>query len=133
MTHGFPHDSEVAGTVTISIRCDTVKDSMKKHIPSDGVILEETEAEIKNGDTVYDILIGMCKKNKIPVSANMGYIEGINNVYEMDFGKSSGWIYFVNGESPSVGCGDYELADGDGIEWHYTCNMGRDIDMDSKK
>ena len=83
--------------------------------------------------SVYDVLVVACNENNILFSANMGYIEGINNVYEMDFGKSSGWIYFVNGESPSVGSESYVLSDGDEIEWHYTCNMGKDLDIDFKK
>ena len=111
------------GTVTVSIRCDTVKDSGEKHIPSDGIILKETEVEISKGDTVYDVLAAVCKENGILFSANMGYIEGINNLYETDFGDSSGWVYFVNGESPSVGCGSYELSDGDEIKWCYTRNL----------
>ena len=122
--------SGTVGSVTISINCDSVKDKGKSHIPKSGIILEETEIEIQSGDSVYDVLVEACKENEVLFSANMGYIEGINNVYEMDFGKSSGWIYFVNGESPSVGSESYLLADGDEIEWHYTCNMGKDLDID---
>ena len=125
--------TDIIGSVTISINCGVIKDKDKSYIPENGIILNETKAEIKNGDTVYDILAEVCKENEILFSANMGYIEGINNIYEMDFGKSSGWIYFVNGESPSVGCGNYELSDGDEIEWHYTCNMGRDLDINFEK
>lgn len=122
--------SESAGTVTISVRCDTVKDSGKKHIPSDGIIIKETEVEISEGDTVYDVLSEICKEENIIFSANMGYIEGINNLFETDFGDSSGWIYFVNGESPSVGCDGYVLSDGDKIQWCYTRNLGKDLDID---
>ncbi len=122
--------TESAGTVTISVRCDTVKNSGKKHIPPDGVILKKTEVEISEGDTVYDVLSEICKKENIIFSANMGYIEGINNLFETDFGDSSGWIYFVNGESPSVGCDSYELSDGDEIRWCYTRNLGKDLDID---
>lgn len=122
--------AEAAGTVTISVRCDTVKDSGKKHIPSNGVIIKETEVEISEGDTVYDVLSEICKEENIIFSANMGYIEGINNLFETDFGDSSGWIYFVNGESPSVGCDGYVLSDGDEIQWCYTCNLGKDLDID---
>ncbi len=125
--------SDTVGSVTISINCGLVKDKGKSHIPENGIILEETEVEIQNGDTVYDILAEVCKENGILFSANMGYIEGINNLFEMDFGKSSGWIYFVNGEAPSVGCNSFELADGDKIEWHYTCEMGKDLDIEFEK
>ncbi len=127
------NSKETAGTVTVSISCEVVKDKGKNHIPKDGIILDETEVEIQNGDTVYDVLAEVCEENGILFSANMGYIEGINNLFEMDFGKSSGWIYFVNGETPSVGCGSCELADGDKIEWHYTCDLGKDLDIDFEK
>ena len=127
------NNKETAGYVTLSINCDVVKDSGKSHVPQNGIILSETKAEIKKGDTVYDVFAEVCKENGVLFSANMGYVEGINNIYEMDFGDNSGWIYFVNGESPSVGCASYELADGDKIEWHYTCDLDADIDIDFKK
>ena len=91
------------------------------------------EVEIENGDTVYDVLSEVCKKENILFSANMGYIEGINNIFETDFGKSSGWLYFINGEAPPIGCESYKLADGDKIEWHYTCNSGKDLDINFEK
>lgn len=127
------NNKETIGSVTISISCEVIKDKDKSHIPENGIILEETEVEIENGDTVYDVLAEICKKKNILFSSNMGYIEGINNIFETDFGKSSGWIYFVNGEAPSVGCGSYELTDGDEIEWHYTCDLGKDLDIDLEK
>lgn len=133
LNYGFlKFDTNSSCTVTISIRCDTVKDSNKKHIPSDGIILDETEIEIVNGETVYDVLSEICKNKNILFSSNMGYIEGINNLYEMDFGESSGWVYFVNGEAPSVGCGSYELSDGDEILWCYTRGP-EDIDIGFSK
>lgn len=127
------NNPEKVGSVTVGISCDIIKDKDKSYIPQNGIILEETVVEIRNGDTVYDVLAEACKENGILFSSNMGYIEGINNIYEMDFGDNSGWIYFVNGESPSVGCGNYVLADGDKIEWHYTCELGKDLDIKFEK
>lgn len=126
-------NTEVIGSVTISINCEVIKNEGKSYIPENGIILDETEVEIEKGDTVYDVLSEICKKENILFSANMGYIEGIHNIFETDFGKSSGWIYFVNGEAPSVGCDSYELVGGDKIEWHYTCNLGEDLDIEFKK
>ena len=127
------NNKEPVGTVTICINCEVIKENNKKHIPKDGIILKETEVEIENGDTVYDVLSEVCKKENILFSANMGYIEGINNIFETDFGKSSGWLYFINGEAPPIGCESYKLADGDKIEWHYTCNSGKDLDINFEK
>jgi len=57
----------------------------------------------------------------------MVYISGINHIYEFDYGELSGWMYRVNGGTPSVGCGSYILSDGDKIEWLYTCELGEDL------
>ena len=120
------------GSVTMTIRCDTiVGKGNSKYIPENGIILDTTEFQIENGDTVYDILIEGAKKYKIQVenqgNFEMAYISGINYLYEFDYGDLSGWVYHINGKAPSVGCGEYTLSDGDKIEWLYTCNLGNDV------
>ncbi|MBQ7335529.1 MAG: DUF4430 domain-containing protein [Clostridia bacterium] len=122
----------VIGSVTLSIRCDTMAGSSDaEHIPTDGVILDAVVFKIAEGDTVYSILTEAARKYGLLVenegSAKLAYISGINGLYEYDFGDLSGWVYLVNGESPSVGCGEYRLSDGDVIEWHYSLNLGNDI------
>ncbi len=118
------------GTVTLSIRCDTVA-GKSEHIPKDGVILPATSIQIENGETVYDILTQAAQAKKIQVendgNESLAYILGIAYLYEFDYGDLSGWVYFVNGERTSVGCGEYVLKDGDIIEWKYTCNLGEDL------
>ena len=128
----------VIGTVTISIRCDTiVPKSDETHIPKDGIILDVEEFEIEDGDTVYDILNEAAKKHKIHIEINgsseTAYVEGIANIYEFDFGDLSGWMYFVNGETKNIGCGKYELKPDDKIEWIYTCDMGEDLGRENTK
>lgn len=123
----------VIGRVTMTIRCDTVVGkSDKAYIPADGIILSVTSFDIAEGDTAYSILVEAARKYNIQMenegSAEMAYIAGIGYLYELDFGDLSGWVYRVNGVSPSVGCGEYKLNDGDVIEWHYTCNLGKDIE-----
>lgn len=120
------------GTVTLTVRCDTIADKSAAHIPDDGVILDVTEFEIEDGDTVYDILTEAASEYKIHVETSGAgdsvYVEGINNIYEMDFGDLSGWMYFVNGSSASVSCGEYKLLADDEIEWLYTCDIGKDLE-----
>ena len=121
----------VTGKVTMSISCDIIKDKKKdEHIPEDGWILTKSEFEISEKETAYDILLEAAKKYNIRVehegSSEMVYISGINYLYEHDFGDLSGWVYKVNGELPSVGCGGYVLKDGDVIEWCYTLDLGND-------
>lgn len=112
------------GSVSISIRCDVLSGENDSRVPSDAVILEESEFLIEKGDTVLDILIEAAKKHSISIDEAEGYVSGIANIYEYDFGDLSGWTYYVNGESPSVGAGSYILSDGDRIEWKYTKILG---------
>ncbi len=125
-------DDETIGQVTITIRCDTLVDKNdSEFIPDDGIILDVTSFDIADGDTVYDVLAEAVREYNIHFekegNAETTYISGIHNLYEFDYGDLSGWVYHVNGDAPSVGCGVYELSSGDEIEWHYTCDLGRDI------
>ena len=125
---------ETVGSVTLEIRCDTVK-GQNEFAPADGVILPLTEVPICEGDTVYDVLVGAARKygiqleceNASGVSARNVYVSGIAYLYEFDFGDLSGWVYRVNGEDCSVGCGSREVKDGDRVSWNYSRELGRDV------
>ena len=118
--------------VTMSVRCDTIADS----VGNDSVIIAENEFCIEDGDTVFDVLKRTLDKNKIPFdySGTDGskitnvYIRGINNIYEFDYGEMSGWMYKVNGKFPDTSCGNYVLKSGDVIEWLYTKDIGNDLE-----
>ncbi|HBB72649.1 MAG TPA: surface/cell-adhesion protein [Ruminococcus sp.] len=125
------------GTVTMTIRCDTIKDEQDseyaEYIPEDGVILETTDFEFAEGDSVYTILTDAARTFGLQTDSRGGmtgmvYVAGINYLYEYQFGDLSGWIYHVNGVAPSVGCGEYIVSDGDNIEWLYTREVGNDLD-----
>ena len=75
LTHmeDIQEDSE---TVTISIKCDTLRQPEnweklnkqlkdEKYVPNDGVILPETTYVLRKGDTAFDILKRACQYNKI--------------------------------------------------------------------
>ena len=124
-------------TCTLTVRCDAavgkINSDKEGIVPSDGLIFPETKAEIKDGDSVFDILLREMQSHKIhmefsktPAYDNV-YIEGIGNLYEFDCGELSGWMYRVNGEFPKYGCSDFKVSPGDKIEFLYTCNLGRDI------
>ena len=128
------------GTCTISIECknilenmDKLKETKKEFVPEDGWILKETQVTFHGGDTVFEVLKKICSENKIHMSSRYTplyksyYIEGINQLYELDCGSNSGWMYSVNGKFPNKGCSKYELQDGDKIEWRYTCDLGSDV------
>ena len=67
------------------------------------------------------------KINKETPAYKSVYIEGINNLYEFDCGKLSGWMFSVNGEFPNYGSSTYKLQDGDQVSWIYTCDLGADV------
>lgn len=121
--------SEIAGEVTLSILCDTIEDENNKYIPKDGVILSETTFSFSKGETVEDILIEAAKTHDIPldITESTGYVRAINHLYEFDYGELSGWMYRVNGVTPSVGSNQYLLTENDRIEWLYTTDMGEDL------
>ncbi|MGN0607343.1 MAG: DUF4430 domain-containing protein [Oscillospiraceae bacterium] len=127
------NDSRISsGTVTLTIRCDTIADKprVNDYIPDNYIILDTTEFVIYDGYTVFDVLADAAKTYNIQIENEGGmgkYISGINYLYEFDYGDLSGWMYHVNGEEPSVQCGAYKVADGDVIEWLYTCDIGNDL------
>ena len=121
---------------TLSVQCSSVlenlhklKDNKKDIIPDGGVILKETKVEFFAGESVFDVLHRTLKSNNIlfeftkTPAYNSVYIEGIANLYEFDCGELSGWLYRVNGIKPTYGCSQYQLENGDKIEFFYSCNM----------
>ena len=125
---------------TITVRCDTILDNLKYLdpakaglIPASGVILPEQTVEYNEGESVFDVTLRAMQSNKIHFefsktpAYNSVYIEGINNIYEFDCGELSGWMYRVNGVFHNYGCSLCTVADGDRIEWLYSCDMGADL------
>ncbi len=120
------------GSVTFSIRCDLLpEDNHHTTLPADGDILPPTVLYFEQDDTVLDALEQACKVHRLLLETDgtdtLAYIEGIAGLYEFDYGTLSGWVFLVNGETTSVGCGQVLLADGDIIEWIYTLEQGKDI------
>lgn len=133
-------------TCTFSIECSTILNNLKdldsdkrELIPSNGVILAPTTVTFYEGESVFDVLQRVCKEKGIHLESswtpiyNSAYIEGIHNLYEFDCGELSGWMYRVNGWYPNYGCSRYQLADGEKVEWRYTCNLGKDVGCDWMK
>lgn len=125
---------------TFSISCSTILNNMDSLdpnmtdiIPKDGWILKPERVEVADGESVFDILLRVCKDNNIHMEYswtpiyNSSYIEGISNIYEFDCGDLSGWMYSVNSWYPNYGCSRYVVNNGDVIEWNYTCDSGRDL------
>ena len=132
-----------ANTCTLEIRCDTLLKNLDKLssgkaelVPEDGILLEKTTVSFESGDSVFDVLRRCLREQNVHfeyVDAKVYgsiYIEGIGNLYEFDCGEQSGWLYFVNGISPGLGCSGYTVANGDEIVFAYTCDMGADLGVE---
>lgn len=117
--------------VTISIdmknilnHMDLVDESTQRFVISSGIVLSSTQVSFTKGETVYSILQRICQEKGIPLVTSQGYINAIQNIGEMDAGKTSGWLYTVNGEVPSVGSTGYRVKENDVIAWRYTVIQG---------
>jgi len=120
----------------LSVRCDDILNHMDKIsenkrgiVPENGVILEEQTVFFSEGESVFDVLKRVLREQKIPMEYvqnpmyQSAYIEGIANIYEFDCGDTSGWLYTVNGEKPNYGCSQFEIKNGDKIEFIYQCSL----------
>ena len=130
-------------TCTFSIECSTILNNLqdldpdkRELVPLGGVILAPVTVTFYEGESVFDVLKRVCRENNIHMESswtpvyNSAYVEGIHNLYEFDCGSLSGWMYRVNGWYPNYGCSRYQLADGENVEWRYTCDLGKDVGCD---
>lgn len=116
---------------TVEIECKSIlnkKNKFKKDIslvPSNGIILSPVSVNFDDGATAFDVLQKACTQNGIALNAQKSsfgvYIVGIGGIDEKDCGQQSGWVYTVNGKSPSVGLGNYKIKNGDSIVLSYVC------------
>ena len=90
-------------------------------IPENGIIYKSESASFSAGESAFDILKRELTNNKIHFEFNQNpvYLQGVGNIYEKDFGDMSGWVYTVNGQSPTVGCAEYFPVSGDTICFEY--------------
>lgn len=98
----------------------------EEFVPKSGKILEAKGYEITDGMTVYDLLTKAAADNNIKVDAKKSeygmYVEGINSVAAGSCGKTSGWMFSVNGKDPGVGADACKLKAGDKVEFFYICD-----------
>jgi hypothetical protein len=89
-----------------------------------GTILGATKMNMQDGDTVLSILLQAAKKHNIQIetrgSGSTAYVEGIDHIYEFDYGVKSGWVFTQNGASITKSIGVIHVKEGDRIECYYT-------------
>ncbi len=92
----------------------------------DGMILPATAFRLEDGDSVLTVLRRVTEAMGIQTETQGGYVEGIANLYEFDCGGESGWVYTVNGASPSLSASAYFPKDGDVIVWTYITSFANE-------
>ena len=125
---------------TLAVRCDTILNNPERLnkdkatlVPDGGVLFPATTVTFYEGESVFNLLQREMKNAGIHMAFRStpvykaAYIEAINNIYELDCGELSGWMYRVNGNFPGYGCSRYLLSEGDAVEWLYSCDLGRDV------
>lgn len=90
---------QVSADLVISIDGEPLADLSKEVTVEEGTyLLDVMEAE-------YDI-----------VDEGAGFISSING-HEHDMEAERYWLFYVNDEMTSLGAADYEIQEGDAIEW----------------
>lgn len=92
-----------------------------------GVILDESNIKIKEGESVLDFTLRELDLKGISYINKNGYISNIDGQAEHDRGDESGWMFSVNGVYPGVGAGAVAIKSGDAVKWLYTEDLGKDI------
>lgn len=89
-----------------------------------GTLLSGKSVKINAGDTVLDVLLKAAGTNNVDYSGGgaSAYVRGIDNIYEFDYGQTSGWTYTQNGVMIQKSCGAVKVTAGDRIKWIYKEN-----------
>ena len=88
-------------------------------LAGEGYLLAPREVALAPGESVLDLLLRVTEAEGIRVEYTGGYVEGIGDLYELDRGDQSGWMYAVNGDAGSVSSAEYLPKSGDVIRWYY--------------
>lgn len=109
----LPRETEVEKEIEVSLSLDFGQGNIKTF---EGIRLEEEK-------TVLDLLEKVTEENDLEFSfkqyPDLGvFVESIDNVVN-DFERNLWWQYWVNGEYAIIGASNYQLKNGDSVEWKY--------------
>lgn len=101
---------------------DSDQTSVKMVIIGDGWRMEDNIFAY-DGETVFSILEEFAQRNDVSLeytyyeSFDSMLINSINN--DLNGGGDKYWQYYVNGDIPMVGCDNYDISNGDYVEWRF--------------
>lgn len=76
-------------------------------------ILEEKEIKTEDGAILLDVM-----KENFDIEEDGGFITSIDGKAAEE-GEEKAWMYFVNDEMAMVGAGEYELSNGDEVNFDF--------------
>ena len=108
-----PREVEIEKKIETSLLLNFGKENIKNF----------ENVKLKEGKTVFDLLKKVTEENNLEFSykeyPDLGvFIESIDN-FKNDPEKNLWWQYWVNGEFGKVGVSNYQLKNGDLVEWKY--------------
>ena len=86
---------------------------------ADKGVLFDGSATAEKGATVYQALVDSGLDLTVSNSSGTVYVDGISGVVASETGANAGWLFTVNGETPSVGADGLQINDGDAIVWTF--------------
>lgn len=93
-------------------------------LPSDGTLLHRVTLQIGKKESAFFATKTACEQAKLyfgfTSSAYGNYVNALGPLSEKDCGSKSGWLYSINGITPSKSADQYKLAEGDIIRWEFT-------------
>ena len=100
-----------------------VKQTVSVQVIGINTIMMQGNIEVDSSSTAYSVLRELAKQNGKSISTkgfgSTVYVSGIDGLKEFGHGRSSGWMYKVNGTPPHIGAGAYYLKAGDQVIWYY--------------
>ena len=137
--HNTPaQTADLSRLVRISLTIDATRaynnaslpQNIKDGLQNEGRLITNAMLTLSEGKTVSETF-SLLRTYDIVIASESGaagtFVTSIQGLENGACGAASGWLFRVNGEFPNKGCSDYELNDGDVIEWVYTCDLGQDI------
>lgn len=110
-----------------------VKDPVTPVVPKEvtltinGTSVSGKKIVIHSNSTVLSVLQEACGLYGVDILSHKGYVSSMNGLAEFDQGPNSGWLYQVDGNTPSTtGADQYKLTGGERVTWYYTKDFTKD-------
>lgn len=101
--------------ISVQIDASAAKDSGVDTSSLDSIV-GPANYQLTQDATAYDALVATGAE----LDGTPSYITSINGIAEGSDGKSSGWMYEVNGEAPTVAANECGLQNGDTVRWYFS-------------